>query len=165
MATICPGWTLAPNRTIKSAKRSRGGANELARSSSKPSIMSRGDRQGADVALTVLGLRRRREARRRRQLSEVEEFLEELRATVGASQSTLMGSLEGYRRKLRTPRPAIAPAAATPIAPPACRAVLLIPEASPARSPGTAPLAAAPTAGVRPPMPMPQSRIAGKSVP
>jgi len=32
----------------------------------------------------VLGLRRRREARRRRQLSEVEEFLEELRATVGA---------------------------------------------------------------------------------
>jgi hypothetical protein len=59
------------------------------------------------VTPTVLGLRRRREARRRRQLSEVEGFLEELRAAVGASQSTPMRSLEGYRRKLRTPRPGL----------------------------------------------------------
>jgi hypothetical protein len=66
--------------------------------------MSRGDREGADVTVTVLGLRQRREARRRRQLREVEGFLDELRATLGESQSTLMRSLEGYRRRLRTPR-------------------------------------------------------------
>jgi hypothetical protein len=58
---------------------------------------------GADVTVMALGLRRRREARRR-QLREVEGFLDELRATVGESQSTLMRSLEGYRRRLRTPR-------------------------------------------------------------
>jgi hypothetical protein len=55
------------------------------------------------VTVTVLGIRRRREARRRRQLREVEGFLDELRATLGGSQSRLMRSLEGYRRKLRTP--------------------------------------------------------------
>jgi len=49
-------------------------------------------------------MRRRREARRRRQLREVEGFLDELRASVGESQSTLMRALEGYRRRLRTPR-------------------------------------------------------------
>src|SRR5215211_131110 len=61
--------------------------------------------------------------------------------------------------------PAIAPAAAMPIAPPAWRAVLFIADARPARSPGTAPIAAATTAGVRMPMPTPQSRNAGSSVP
>jgi hypothetical protein len=66
--------------------------------------MSRGDRQGADVAVTVLGIRERREARRRRRLREVEGFLDELRAALGGSQSTLMRSLEGHRRRLRTPR-------------------------------------------------------------
>jgi len=56
------------------------------------------------VTVTVLGLRQRREARRRRQLREIEGFLDELRATLGGSQSTLIRSLEGYRRRLRTPR-------------------------------------------------------------
>jgi hypothetical protein len=60
--------------------------------------------------------------------------------------------------------PARAPKAAMPIAPPAWRAVLLTAEASPARCGGTAPIAAATTAGVRMPSPMPHSSIAGSNV-
>jgi hypothetical protein len=68
-------------------------------------MMPRGDCEGVEVEVTVLPIRRRREARRRRQLREVEGFLAELRANLGEGQSTLMRSLEGYRRKLSTPRP------------------------------------------------------------
>jgi hypothetical protein len=44
--------------------------------------------------------RRRREARRRRQLHEVEGLLCELRVNLGEGPSTLVGALEGYRRAL-----------------------------------------------------------------
>jgi hypothetical protein len=45
--------------------------------------------------------RRRREARQRRKLHEVEGFLDELRANLDEGQSTLVRALEGYRRTLR----------------------------------------------------------------
>ena len=47
--------------------------------------------------------RRRREARRRRTLREVEGFLAELRTTLDEGHSTLVRSLEGYRHTLRAP--------------------------------------------------------------
>ena len=45
--------------------------------------------------------RRRREARQRRKLHEVEGFLDELRTNLDEGQSTLVRALEGYRRTLR----------------------------------------------------------------
>jgi hypothetical protein len=45
--------------------------------------------------------RKRREARRRRQLREVEGFLDELCVNLGEGPSTLVRALEGYRRTLR----------------------------------------------------------------
>jgi hypothetical protein len=45
--------------------------------------------------------RKRREARRRRRLSEIEIFLGELERDLGDRPSTLVGALEGYRRRLR----------------------------------------------------------------
>jgi hypothetical protein len=47
--------------------------------------------------------RRRREARRRRELCEVEGFLAELRGSLDERHSTLVRALEGYRRTLRAP--------------------------------------------------------------
>jgi hypothetical protein len=53
------------------------------------------------TATQVLSIgRKRRQARQRRKLREVEGFLDELQASLGEGQSTLMRSLEGYRRKL-----------------------------------------------------------------
>jgi len=49
------------------------------------------------------------------------------------------------------------------MAPPAWRAVLFTPEASPARCGGAAAIAAATTAGVSNPSPVPQASIAGSS--
>ena len=57
------------------------------------------------VALQMPALRvgrRRREARRRRRLTEVDGFLDELRLSLGERQSTLVRALEGYRRTLRS---------------------------------------------------------------
>jgi hypothetical protein len=48
--------------------------------------------------------RKRREARKRRRLQEVDRFLDELHASLGEGQSTLMRSLEGYRSKLGAKR-------------------------------------------------------------
>ncbi|WP_406121515.1 hypothetical protein OHQ89_05710 [Streptomyces canus] len=50
-----------------------------------------------------------------------------------------------------------------PIAPPVCRAVLLTAEARPERSAGPVAMAAATTAGVSSPQPVPHSRNAGSS--
>jgi hypothetical protein len=47
--------------------------------------------------------RRRREARRRRKLHEVEGFLDELRTNLDEGHSTLVRALEGYRHTLRAP--------------------------------------------------------------
>ena len=46
--------------------------------------------------------RKRREARRRRRLSEIEVFLGELERDLGDRPSILVRALEGYRRRLRT---------------------------------------------------------------
>ena len=46
--------------------------------------------------------RKRREARRRRRLSEIEGFLAELQGDLGDRPSTLVRALEGYRRTLGT---------------------------------------------------------------
>jgi hypothetical protein len=48
--------------------------------------------------------RKRREARRRRRLTEIEGFLDELHGDLGDRPSTLIGALEGYRRTLRAGR-------------------------------------------------------------
>jgi hypothetical protein len=46
--------------------------------------------------------RRRRAARLRRELNEVEGFLEELHTDLADDRSTLVGALERYQRKLRS---------------------------------------------------------------
>jgi hypothetical protein len=57
---------------------------------------------GIPVHLPTLSLgRRRREARRKRRLTEIEGFLSELHRDVGEGPSTLVHALEGYRRTLR----------------------------------------------------------------
>jgi hypothetical protein len=49
--------------------------------------------------------RRRRAARLRRELTEVDVFLDELHSDLDDRQSTLVRALEGYRRKLRAGQP------------------------------------------------------------
>jgi len=54
----------------------------------------------------TLGIgRRRRAARLRRELNEVEGFLDELHTDLADDQSTLVGALERYQRKLRSLQP------------------------------------------------------------
>jgi hypothetical protein len=53
----------------------------------------------------VAALRRRRAARLRRELTEVEVFLEELHSDLDDHPSTLVRALEGRRRKLRSGQP------------------------------------------------------------
>ena len=48
--------------------------------------------------------RKRREARRKSRLREIEGFLDELHGEVGDRSSTLVRALEGYRRTLRPGR-------------------------------------------------------------
>ena len=56
------------------------------------------------IALPSLPVgRRRREARRRRKLHEVEVFLDEQRSNQDEGHSTLVRALEGYRHTLRAP--------------------------------------------------------------
>ena len=56
------------------------------------------------IALPSLPVgRRRREARRRRKLHEVEGFLDERRTNLDEGHSTLVRALEGYRHTLRAP--------------------------------------------------------------
>jgi hypothetical protein len=62
--------------------------------------------QWPTIQLPALGMgRRRRAARLRRELNEVEGFLNELHTDLADDQSTLVGALERYRRKLRSHQP------------------------------------------------------------
>ncbi|HEY2868694.1 MAG TPA: hypothetical protein VGJ11_04260 [Gaiellales bacterium] len=47
--------------------------------------------------------RRRREARQKLRLREVDGFLDDLHADLGDARSTLVRAVEGYRRTLRAP--------------------------------------------------------------
>jgi hypothetical protein len=62
--------------------------------------------QWTAIQRPTLGIgRRRRAARLRRELSEVEGFLDELHTDLADDQSTLVGALERYRRRLRALEP------------------------------------------------------------
>jgi hypothetical protein len=62
--------------------------------------------QWTAIQWPTLGIgRRRRAARLRRELNEVEGFLDELHTDLADSPSTLVGALELYRRNLRSLQP------------------------------------------------------------